>query len=77
MGPVNEITAFLLGRGCLSTPSQRLAILIHHLPSPPRKFVNTAPIDAGGFILLIVIGGVIGLIVNAVYQKGRREGGGN
>lgn len=37
---------------------------------------GSAHLDAGGFILLIVIGGVIGLIVNAVYQKGRRDGGG-
>ena len=30
-------------------------------------------IDAGGAILLFVIGGVIGLIVLAIYNKGRRD----
>jgi len=29
--------------------------------------------DFGGIILLIVIGGVIGLVVNAIYQRGRRD----
>jgi hypothetical protein len=35
-----------------------------------------AYIDLGGAILLFVIGGVIGLIVLAVYNKGRRDRGG-
>ncbi|MBN1917565.1 MAG: hypothetical protein JW889_06620 [Verrucomicrobia bacterium] len=30
-------------------------------------------IDIGGAILLFVIGGVIGLIVLAIYSKGRRD----
>jgi len=34
-------------------------------------------IDPGGAILLFVIGGVIGLIVLAIYNKGVREGRGN
>lgn len=37
---------------------------------------GSAHIDAGGLILLLVIGGVIGLIVNWIYQKGRQDGGG-
>ena len=39
-------------------------------------FGGQAHIDVGGFILLIVIGGIIGLIVNAIYQKGKRDAGG-
>ncbi len=35
-----------------------------------------AHIDAGGFIMLIVIGGIIGLVVNYIYQKGKRDAGG-
>jgi len=31
--------------------------------------------DLGGLILLFVIGGVIGLIVLAIYNRGRRSGG--
>lgn len=31
--------------------------------------------DAGGLVMLFVIGGVIGLIVLAIYNKGRRDGG--
>lgn len=34
---------------------------------------GTAHIDVGGAILLFVIGGVIGLIVLAIYNKGRRD----
>jgi hypothetical protein len=34
-------------------------------------------IDAGGAVLLFVIGGVIGLIVNAVYNKGRNDAAGD
>lgn len=29
--------------------------------------------DAGGIGLLFIIGGVIGLVINAIYQKGRRD----
>jgi hypothetical protein len=32
-----------------------------------------AYLDAGGVVMLIVIGGVIGLIVNAIYQRGRAD----
>jgi hypothetical protein len=32
-----------------------------------------AYLDAGGVVFLIIIGGVIGLIVNAIYQRGRRD----
>jgi hypothetical protein len=30
-------------------------------------------IDLGGFILLFVIGGVIGLVVLAIYNRGRND----
>lgn len=36
---------------------------------------GTAHIDIGGAVILLVIGGVIGLIINAIYQKGRKDGG--
>ena len=32
-----------------------------------------AYLDLGGVILLFVIGGVIGLIVYAIYERGRRD----
>ena len=32
--------------------------------------------DAGGILLLFAIGGLIGLIVNWIYQKGRKNGDG-
>jgi hypothetical protein len=34
---------------------------------------GTAHIDLGGAIALFVIGGIIGLIINAIYSKGRRD----
>ncbi len=34
---------------------------------------GTAHIDAGGAILLFVIGGVLGLIILSIYNKGRRD----
>ena len=33
-----------------------------------------AYMDFGGFILLLVIGAVIGLVVNWIYQRGKRDG---
>ena len=36
-------------------------------------FGGSAHLDAGGVVILFVIGGVIGLIVNWIYQKGRRD----
>ncbi len=36
-------------------------------------FGGTVHLDAGGFIVLLVIGGLIGLAVNWIYQKGRRD----
>ena len=36
-------------------------------------FGGSAHIDAGGVLILFVIGGVIGLVVNAIYQKGKRD----
>ena len=35
---------------------------------------GSAHIDIGGAILLFVIGGVVGLVVLAIYNKGRRAG---
>jgi hypothetical protein len=37
---------------------------------------GSAHIDLGGAVLLFVIGGLIGLVVLAVYNKGRRDAGG-
>ena len=34
---------------------------------------GTAHIDLGGAIALFVIGGIIGLIINMIYNKGRRD----
>jgi membrane protease YdiL (CAAX protease family) len=36
---------------------------------------GSAHMDLGGLILLLVIGGVIGLIVNWIYQKGKNDAG--
>jgi hypothetical protein len=36
-------------------------------------FGGTAHIDVGGAILLFVIGGLIGIVVLAIYNKGRRD----
>ena len=33
-------------------------------------------IDLGGAVILFVIGGVVGLIVLAIYNKGRKDAGG-
>ena len=30
-------------------------------------------LDFGGVIILFLIGGIIGLVVNWIYQKGRRD----
>jgi hypothetical protein len=35
---------------------------------------GSAYIDIGGFIILVVIGGLIGLLVNFIYNKGRQAG---
>lgn len=35
---------------------------------------GTMTIDAGGALLLIVVGGVVGLIVRAIYNRGREAG---
>jgi hypothetical protein len=37
-------------------------------------FGGSARIDLGGFVILLVIGGLIGLLANWIYQKGRRDG---
>lgn len=36
-------------------------------------FGGHAHIDAGGFVMLFVIGGILGLIVLAIYSRGRRD----
>jgi len=36
---------------------------------------GTMHFDIGGLILLFVIGGVVGLVVFAIYNKGRRDEG--
>lgn len=33
-------------------------------------------LDGGGVVILLIIGAVYGLFAHAVYQKGRRDGGG-
>ena len=33
--------------------------------------------DAGGLVLLFIIGGVIGLIVFSIYNKGRKDASGS
>jgi len=37
---------------------------------------GSAHIDLGGALLLFAIGGVIGLVVLAIYNKGKRDAGG-
>lgn len=39
-------------------------------------FGGSAHADVGGLILLFVIGGIIGLVVQAVYNKGRHDAAG-
>ena len=39
-------------------------------------FGGSAHADAGGIVMLFVIGGIVGLIVLAIYNRGRRDGGG-
>lgn len=34
---------------------------------------GSAHIDIGGAVMLFVVGGVIGLVVLAIYNKGRRD----
>jgi hypothetical protein len=34
-----------------------------------------AYIDLGGVVILLVVGAVVGLIVNWIYQKGKRDAG--
>ncbi len=39
-------------------------------------FGGTAHIDLGGVVILFVIGGLIGLVVNAIYRKGKNDANG-
>lgn len=36
-------------------------------------FGGTANLDIGGVVILFLVGGVIGLIVNWIYQKGKED----
>lgn len=53
------------GVGCLGT-FIALGLLVLTLG-------GTMQLDIGGAIMLFVIGGLIGLIVNAIYQRGKRD----
>lgn len=39
-------------------------------------FGGHAHADGGGIMMLFVIGGIVGLIARAIYNRGRRDGGG-
>jgi hypothetical protein len=63
----NEGKAFVKGGcGCL-VAFAAIAVLA-------LLFGGSAHIDLGGLVILLVIGGLIGLLVNWIYQKGRRDG---
>lgn len=63
-------TAFVKGGcGCL--------VIFAGLAFLSVLFGGHAHADIGGLILLFVIGGVIGLIVFAIYNKGRKDAGMN
>lgn len=36
-------------------------------------FGGSAHLDIGGVIILFLLGGIIGLVVNWIYQKGRHD----
>ena len=36
-------------------------------------FGGSVHLDSGGVLILFLIGGIIGLVVNWIYQKGRRD----
>ncbi|MEO5916967.1 MAG: hypothetical protein ABIS50_22250 [Luteolibacter sp.] len=36
---------------------------------------GSAHLDLGGVVILFVIGGVIGMVANWIYQKGRKDAG--
>jgi hypothetical protein len=38
-------------------------------------FGGSAHLDLGGVVILFLIGGIIGLIANWIYQKGKRDAG--
>lgn len=63
----NEGKAFVKGGlGCLVVFAVLAVLAV--------MFGGRAHIDLGGFVILLVIGGLIGLVVNWVYQKGRKDG---
>ena len=55
------------GLGCLAAFAVVAVLAI--------MFGGSAHINLGGAVLLFVIGGLIGLVVLAVYNKGRRDAG--
>ena len=40
-------------------------------------FGGSVHLDLGGVVILFVVGGIIGLLVNWIYQKGRNDASGN
>lgn len=62
----NKGCAFIKGgAGCFAAFAT-LALLV-------LIFGGSVEIDLAGAIFLFLIGGVIGLVVNWIYQKGRRD----
>jgi len=66
----NEGKAFLKGGcGCLIAFAVLAIIAV--------AAGGSAHLDVGGLLLLLAVGGVIGLVVNWIYQKGRRDASGD
>ena len=66
--PPTKGQAFIKGGiGCL--------LLFAALAVLSLLFGGRAHIDIGGFVLLFLIGGVIGLVILAIYNRGRHDGG--
>ncbi len=66
--PPTKGRAFIKGGfGCL--------LLFGMLAFLAVTFGGQAHIDAGGFVLLFIIGGAIGLVVLTIYNRGRSSTG--